>query len=316
VKARIGLVLLALAVYLATGFYVVGGNEQAAVRRFGRWVQPWRTSGWHYDLPWPFTQRQSVNLGAVRVLTVGAVTPAVTDELMPAQRVAPLAFLTGDKNLLQLRATVHYRLSDEHLADFLADHTQPEEYLQRLTMAALNDAAVNCGVDYLHTVGLADLHEWLTRRLQLDVERAWLGIEIERVTLDGAEPPARVQADFLDVANARNEAAKATQDARTLAEQRLAAANAEVQQLQERARQDARAKVGLAQGRAARFTSLVEQLTAEAESTQRPYAECRLLAEQRLTLETWKVILARITRPVVVHSGQPFDLQFVPSSRQ
>ena len=302
------------AVYFATGFYVVGGNEQAAVRRFGRWVTPWKTSGWHYDLPWPFTQRFTVNLAAVRVLTVGNVTEVIGDELLPAQRTSPQALLTGDKNLLQLRATVHYRLREESLGDFLATHHQPESYLQRLTIAALNDAAVNSGVDYLHTVGLAELHVWLTRRLQADVQQARLGIEIDRVTLDGAEPPARVQADFLDVSNARNEAAKATQDARTYAEQRLTAARAEQQRLQELARQEAAAKRSLADGRAARFLSLVDQLTAEAESTQRPYAECRRWVEHRLLLDAWKSILSRVTRPVIVHSGQPFDLQLQPAT--
>jgi membrane protease subunit HflK len=313
VKQRFWLGILAIGLYFATGFYVVGGNEQAAIRRFGRWVKPWRTSGWHYDLPWPFTTRQTVNLAAVRVMTVGTTTTEATAELMPVQRSAPLAFLTGDKNLLLLRATVQYHLSDERLAEFLAMHQQADVHLQRLTTAALNDAAVNSGVDYLHTIGLADLHDWLTRRLQADVQRARLGIEIDRVTLDGAEPPVRVQADFLDVANARNDAAKAAQEARTYAEQRLTAANAEVQRQQERARQDAQSQLATAQGRAARFTSLVAQLTAEADSTQRPYADCRRVAEQRLTLEAWKVILARVTRPMIVHSGQPFDLQFVPS---
>lgn len=313
VKGRFWLGIVVLAVYFATGFYVVGGNEQAAVRRLGRWIKPWRTSGWHYDLPWPLTTRQTVNLAAVRVMTVGTTKTDITAELMPVNRPTPLAFLTGDKNLLQLRATVQYRLSDEHLADFLARHELSEAYLQRLTTAALNDAAVNSGVDYLHTIGLAELHIWLTRRLQADVQRARLGIEIDRVTLEGAEPPVRVQADFLDVANARNDAAKAEQEARTYAEQRLTAANAEVQRLQQQARQDAQSQLATAQGRAARFHSLVAQLMAEAEATQRPYAECRRLAEQRLTLETWRTLLARITRPVIVSAGQPFDLQFVPA---
>lgn len=311
---RWGWGLLLIAVYLATGFYVVGGNEQAAVRRFGRWVTPWKTSGWHYDLPWPFTTRTTVNLAAVRVQTVGSMSEAIGDELLPAQRKTPQALLTGDKNLLQLRASVHYRLKDESLGDFLTTHHQPELYLQRLTTTALNEAAVNAGVDYLHTLGLAELHDWLTRRLQADVQRTRLGIEIDRVTLDGAEPPVRVQADFLDVANARNEAAKATQDARTYAEQRLTAAKAEQQRLQELARQDAGTRRANADGRAARFLSLVEQLTAEAESTQRPYAECRQWAEHRLILDTWKTILARVTRPMIVHAGQPFDLQLQPPS--
>jgi len=50
---------LLVAVYLATGFYVVRGNEKAAVRRFGRFIRTPENrvalegSGLHYTLPWP-----------------------------------------------------------------------------------------------------------------------------------------------------------------------------------------------------------------------------------------------------------------------
>ncbi len=306
-----GLLVVAVA-YLVTGFYVVGGNEQAAVRRFGRLTSPLQSSGWHYDLPWPFSRVDRINLTSVRVLTVGATMAPVSDELLPAARATPSVFLTGDKNLLQFRATVQYRLREEHLGDYLFAHARLEEQLHRLVTAALSDASANAGVDYLHTIGLAELHEWLTVRLRHDVERTRLGIEVDRVTLDGAEPPLRVQADFLDVANARNEAARAAQEARTYAEQRVTAAVAEGQQRQDRARQDVQSRLAQARGRSARFISLVNQIQADAETSGRPYVEGRRFAEQRLTLETWKILLGRISRPILVDRGQPFDLQVVP----
>jgi len=298
--------------YLASGFYVVGGNEQAAVRRFGRLIRPLRSSGWHYDLPAPFCRVDRINLTAVRVLTVGDVSAPIGHELLPAARATPSVFLTGDKNLLQFHASVQYRISEEHLADFLFAHERLEEQLRCLVTSALSDASANAGVDYLHTIGLAELHDWLTVRLRHDAEQARLGIEVDRVTLDGAEPPLRVQADFLDVANARNEAARAAQEARTYAEQRVTAADAEGRQRQDRARQDVQSRMAQARGRSARFVSLVNQIQADAEATGRPYPEGRRFAEQRLTLETWKVLLGRIPRPVIVDRRQPVDLQFVP----
>lgn len=307
-----GGMIVAVSLYLASGFYVVGGNEQAAVRRFGRLIHPLRSSGWHYDLPGPFCRVDRINLTAVRVLTVGAVAAPVGDELLPAARATPSVFLTGDKNLLQFRASVQYRVSEEHLAEFLFAHERLEEPLRYLITAALSDASANAGVDYLHTIGLAELHDWLTVRLRHDAEQARLGIEVDRVTLDGAEPPLRVQADFLDVANARNEAARAAQEARTYAEQRVTAADAEGRQRQDRARQDVQSRMAQARGRSARFVSLVNQIQADAEATGRPYQEGRRFAERRLTLETWKVLLGRIPRPVIVDRRQPVDLQFVP----
>ena len=54
-RLSVGIAALCL-VYLATGMFIVRGNEQALVRRFGRAVLPLKDSGLHYDLPWPLAR--------------------------------------------------------------------------------------------------------------------------------------------------------------------------------------------------------------------------------------------------------------------
>ena len=60
---------IVLTVYLASGFYVVRGNEQAVVRRFGRADRALVASGLHFDLPWPFARIERVNRHELRTLS-------------------------------------------------------------------------------------------------------------------------------------------------------------------------------------------------------------------------------------------------------
>ena len=64
-----------LMAWLVSGFYIVQGNQQGVVRRFGRLVRndagrvQISPSGLRWDLPWPLAQVDRVNTHEVRTLT-------------------------------------------------------------------------------------------------------------------------------------------------------------------------------------------------------------------------------------------------------
>src|SRR5262245_17595681 len=104
-----GLALAAL--YFATGFYVVRGNEQALVRRFGRARLPVAASGLHLDLPWPWTRIDRLNVHQVQNLSIGvsATEPVETSGFLQETYIDRQGeFLTGDKNILNLAVSVQY----------------------------------------------------------------------------------------------------------------------------------------------------------------------------------------------------------------
>src|SRR5690606_23713101 len=69
--------LLCAIAYTASGFYVVRGNERAAVRRFGRAERTpegklqLASAGLHYALPWPFAQVDRIRVNEARTLNIG-----------------------------------------------------------------------------------------------------------------------------------------------------------------------------------------------------------------------------------------------------
>jgi len=308
VKRVIAVAVALLFVYFASGVYVVGGNEKVVVRRFGRFDPNLQSSGLHYELPWPWCRVDRVNLTAVRTLSLGETAIGSANELLPANAPRPPAWLTGDKNILLVRTSVQYRLQENRIAIFLFDQADVTARLRLIVETALTETVSRCGVDYLHTLGLIELNQRLTRQVRLAVDDAELGIDIDLVTLDRVEPPARVQAEFIDVANARAEAAKAMHDARTAFEQRLAAANSDAAQLNQQALQQQTASAARARGSAARFEQLISQIEIDATSSGRDYTASRALAIQRLTLETLQQALTRVAKRVIVDAREPIDL--------
>ena len=304
---------IAILLYLATGAFVVPANEKAVVRRFGRVALPLRSSGLHYDLPWPLSRVDRVNLNEVRTLTLGDIE-VDANFLQSTATARPITFLTGDKNLLLLRITTQYRVSEEFLQEWMYGSRAPAEHLQLLIETTAADLVSRSGVDFVHTQGLAELNNRLLRDVRQQVKRLKLGCEIEQVTVDRAEPPARVKAEFLDVSNARADKARSIHEARSFAEQKLAESQADARKLKDDAERERRARVSTAQGSADRFAKLVQQIRLDAAQSGRTYLASRLFVTQRMTMETLRDVLGKLKVKIVLDGEHPFDMSF-PNDR-
>ncbi len=305
--------LLVGLLYLASGVYVLDGDEQGVIRRFGRLDPVVRSSGVHWDWPAPFVRLDRVNVAAVQTLRIGpGPTPpggGGTPVLLPTQVDEPFVIVTHDQNLLRLRAEVQYRWDLASVGAGLFGHRDLPRLLRGLVESALVDAASQVNVDVLQTTGIAELNQRLTDQVRAAAIEFHLGLDIERVTLETVEPPPQVLAEFLDVANARSEHAQVIQQARTAAEQQLAAAEARRHERLDQARGTARERTLTAEANAARFTQLVTALEADAESSGRPYVALRQAWERRLTRDLHRELLRAGLR-AWVFDGDGVELRF------
>ena len=306
----LGLILLA---YFLTGFFTVPANEIAVVRRFGRAAWPARTSGLQYDLPWPWTSIDRVNLNAIRTLSLGEASDEANALLSPAS-TKPTTFLTGDRNLLQLRISVQYRVSEEFLAEWLYANDAPELRLRSLVETIVADLVSRSGVDYVHSQGLAELNNRLLIAVRASARDQRLGCDVEQVTIDRAEPPPRVKAEFLDVSNARADMSRSINEARAYAEQKLAESQADARQIVDLAERERGAKVSGAKGSADRFAKLVDQIQRDATTGNRDYALSRNLTLKRLYIETLREVLSRAKSKIVLDGPDPAGLMMPAGS--
>lgn len=304
-------IALASAAYLSSGIFIVPANEKGVVRRFGRAIAPPRGSGLQFDLPWPFAQVDRVNFNEIRILSLGE-TEADPNFLLPTSAAKPATFLTGDKNLLLLKISVHYRISEERVSDWLYGSQSPPQRLQWIVETAATDVVARCGVDFVHTQGLAELNHRLLRDVRHQVDLQRLGCEVEQVTVDRAEPPARAKAEFLDVSNARADMARSIHDARSYAEQKLAESQADARKLMDDAERIRQSKTSAAQGSADRFAKLIAQIPNEGPNGDGTASTARRMVMNRLTSQTQREVLSKAKTKIVVDSHQPLDLTFPP----
>lgn len=293
--------------YLLTGFFTVPANEVAVVRRFGRAAWPARNSGLQYDLPWPLSKLDRVNLNAIRTLTVGEATDTANAFLSPAT-TQPTTFLTGDRNLLQLQVAVQYRVSEEFIAEWLYSCDDPEQRLRSLVETTIADLVSRSGVDFVHTQGLAELNNRLLTSVRSAAREQKLGCDVEQVTIDRAEPPPRVKAEFLDVSNARADMVRSINEARGYAEQKIAESQADARQIVDTAERERGSRISSAKGSADRFIKLANQIQHDATTRGTTASQSRELTLRRLYVETVREILVRVKSKVVLDGPQPANV--------
>ncbi len=313
------LVLLCLAVgcWLATGFFVVRGDESGVVRLFGRAERSddgtvrLRNNGVYWHLPWPCSTVDRVRLGEVRTVSVGAAeaeTAEQTDLLKLMEPAAQSQFLTGDRNVLQVQLNVQYRVSADAVENWLYSAGDVEQRLQLLAEAALADVVLQSGVDFVHTLGHSEICGAVFGRLSTLSDTGRLGVTIEDVTIAGVAPPVRAKSHFVDVMNARADRETYINRARAYAEQQQADAGASSRQILDLAESYRQKTTDLANAEADTFHRLIDQLEATAKTLSLSYAETRQLAMQRQRLDTLQQIYPRVKTQVLIDETQPIDL--------
>ena len=118
-----GLVAAAALVVLS-GFYAIQADEVGVIERFGRKVTPFSHPGLHYKLPWPVERLTRIRAHRVRVLEIGFRSNAAGAAAEPSayewnvqhrsgrfqSRPDESLMLTGDQNMIELNAAVHYEI--------------------------------------------------------------------------------------------------------------------------------------------------------------------------------------------------------------
>lgn len=324
-SARRILLLAWLGAYVASGLFIVQGNEKGVVRRFGRVLTApdggarLLSSGLHFDLPWPFSAVDRINLNELRTLSIGSVELDAADAnlfLRTLNSVNQSEFLTGDKNILNVQIGVQYRVSESGVLDYLYASQAPERHLSLLAESTAADLIAASGVDFVHPLGLGELRNRLTTRVRELAAQLKLGVEVDEVTVNAVYPPIRVKAYFLDVSNARADKENYIHTARAYAEQKRAASQAEQKRIVNEAEAYRRERIELAQGEAESFNRLIAEFQRQEAAGVQSYAAARQMALRRRYLDTMEEVLGKVAGKVFLGSGRQVDLTILRNPKE
>lgn len=263
------LALGAVALYLLSGVYTVQAGELGLVRRFGRLVATDLPPGLHYRLPWPIEEATRVPVAAVQ-------RAEVPRSLM----------LTGDQNLVNIAAKVHYRVRSAPQFAFNVD--QPAVLVRDAAESALRATVGLRPVDPLLTSDKANVQAEARALLQDRLDVGGAGLEVLSVQLTEASPPGDVASAFLDVASAREDRATYVNEALAYQNEIIPKARGEAVRLVRQAEGYRAEKIANATGEAGRFVSRLAE-----------YRKAPDVTRTRLYLETVEKVLPGVPKFLV-----------------
>jgi Cu+-exporting ATPase len=284
----------AAVLYVLSGVYVLAPNESGVVERFGRKVLPYKEPGLHYHLPWPMEKLTRIEAQRIRATEIGfrsALHSGLADpepaayEWNVQHRVGRFQrkpeeslFLTGDQNMIEVNATIHYRLKRPD--DFLFRQADGETTVRTAAESAMESVIASTGLDSILTTDRDELETRIRTLLQIRLEKYTTGVEVLQVKLLDVHPSVEVVEAFRAVSGAFEEKNRLINEAEGYRNEQVALARGNAQARLRAARGESLGRVNRATGDAARFT-LTE---AEARNAQ-------AITETRMYLETMEQIL-------------------------
>jgi Cu+-exporting ATPase len=283
--------LIALAaLFVLNGFTTISPNEVGVIERFGRRIPPQREPGLHYKLPWPVESLTRVEARRVRVVEIGfrsaasGVEPAAYEWSAQhrggrfQRRPDESLMLSGDQNMTELSATVHFRLKQPE--DFLFRLSDGEATVRAATESALQAVLSSTPLDEALTTNRPALEARAKQSIEATLARYRAGVEILQVKLLDVHPSIEVVDAFRAVSGAFEEKNRLINEAQAYAGD-----------IVPKARGEARARMETAQGyrigRANRATGDATRFN----QSEAAYRTGPGVTETRLYLETMEEVL-------------------------
>lgn len=296
-------IAIGAALILLSGVYVIRPDEMGIVLRFGRKVQPYSEPGLHYKWPWPVDRLTRIKAHQVRVVEIGFRSNTLKGASEPAsyewnaqhrsgryQRIPEEALmLTGDQNMVELNATVHYDLlrADE----FLFRQVDGDKTVRAAAESTIELIAATTPLDDLLTTGRHAIEMRALKELQRRLNKYESGIRVLSFRLQDVHPSLEVVDAFREVSGAYEEKNRLINEAEAYRNEQIAIARGNAKARLEQAEAYSTARKNRAGGDADRF------LEREAACRAAPGP-----TELRLYLETIEQILPGKKKLILDHT--------------
>ena len=285
------LVGLIFAVWLASGFYIVNADQNGVVLRFGKHVETTQPGPrWH--LPYPIETAEVVNVLGVRSVEVGYRNNVKSKVLKES------LMLTDDENIVDVQFAVQYVLKSP--TDYLFKNRAPEDTVLQAAETAIREIVGKSSMDFVIFEGRAEVATRAHKLMQEILDRYDTGINIQKVTMQNAQPPEQVQASFDDAVKAGPDRERQKNEGQAYANDVIPKAKGMAARLQAEAEGYRARVVERAEGDAARFRQIVGE-----------YNRAPQVTRDRLYIEAIEQVLTNTTKVLVDQKGSN-NLLYLP----
>jgi membrane protease subunit HflK len=280
------LVLALIAVWMLSGFYRVGADEQGVVLRFGKFVQLTQP-GLNYHWPYPIETALTPKVTRVNRIDIGM---RLVDDPRRGTGVRDVPeeslMLTGDENIVDVQVSVFWIIKDA--ANYLFNVQQPEGTIKAVAESAMREEIGRNQIQPILTGARQAIEQSVQDLIQKTLDEYGAGVQITQVQLQKVDPPAQVIDAFRDVQAARADAERLQNEAQAYANRVVPEARGDAARVIQAAEAYRERTVFEARGQADRFVKIFEEYALAPEVTRR-----------RMYLETMERVLEGMDKIII-----------------
>ena len=277
------ILIAVVALWMASGFYMIRQGERGVVLEFGRNVAV-TEAGLHWHFPFPIETVDKVNVQRVYVVQIGYRS---SDRASGSRKVpGESEMLTGDENIIDIELAIQYKIKDP--VAFLFDVRDPTETIIQAAQSAVREVVGQAKMDFVLTNGRSVVAQETQTLLQKILDKYHCGIHIVTVQMQDARPPQQVTAAFEDAVKARDDEHRVIDQAQAYARDIIPRAKGAAAGMVLEAEGYRASVIAKAEGNASRFGQIVTQ-----------YDKAPKVTRERLYLQTMQKVLSSTTKVFV-----------------
>ncbi len=274
------LAIVAILLWLGSGFYIVPEGHAAAILRFGEFRTLNDRPGFTWRLPYPVEVHELVNVQQLRQIEVGYRSNVKNKVLKES------LMLSQDQSIVDMQYAVQYRLSDP--VAWLFNNNPgpaPDEIIRQGAETAMRETVGRNRIDQVLYEEKEAVAKDAQKLMQAIVDRYKAGVAIIDVTIQQAQPPEQVQAAFEDANKAAQDRERLINEGRAYANDVIPKARGNAARLTEEAEGYKQRVIATAQGDASRFTQVLTE-----------YSKAPQVTRDRMYLETMQQVFTNTTK--------------------
>jgi len=293
-SAGIGAGLIAgvvVLIWLGSGFFIVQEGQQAVVTSFGKYTNT-VGAGFTWRFPYPFQAHETVPFTQLRTVEVGRNT------VVQATGLRESSMLTQDENIVDIRLTVQYRLTNAR--DYLFENRNPDEAVVLAAESAVREIVGHSTMSSVLYEQRDVLAADMVKSVQDQLDRLKAGIQVVNVNVQSVQAPEQVQASFDDAVKAGADRERLKNEGQAYANDVIPKAQGSAARLREEAEGYKSRVVAQAQGDAQRFISVLGE-----------YQKAPVVTRDRMYIDTMQQIYANVSK-VMVDVRNNSNLLYLP----
>ena len=281
---------IVLAIWLASGFYIVIEGQRGVVLTFGQYSKQ-TSSGLNWRMPWPIQSHEIVNLAQVRSVEVGyrntVKTKVAKESLM----------LTDDENIVDVQIAVQYLVRDAQ--EYLFNNRRPDDSVLQAAETALREVVGKNKMDFVLNQG-QKIADDATPVMQAILDRYKTGIQISKVNMQNAQPPEQVQNAFDDVQKAGQDRERLKNEGEAYFNDVVPKAKGAASRLLQEADGYRSRVIATAEGDATRFKQVLTE-----------YAKAPQVTRERIYIDTMQQVYSNTSKVMLDYKGSG-NLLYLP----